>query len=396
MPDNLKDSSILTNQISQSQIESMLFRCFAEELNDIVWEGSNTIDITFVNSKVYDIWGYRPEELIGRNFLDFMVPSKKDEQKKVIDSMVENKSAVNGIHLYYQHRNGKTLIFETRAKPILNNKGDCIGHRGIFRDVTSYILQEKRLQKLYKKEKAAFTELENQMQQRLEFTRALTHELKTPLTVIQAANELMSTQVLSSELIDISDSIGRGVHNLQKRVNELLDLAKGEVGILTVNREIIKTRIFIKNLIKDLIPVIKMKNRELTVNIPSVLPNIYADEARLTQIILNLLDNSIKYSAEKTTISINLTKYPNGKSVLFHIADNGFGIPLKRQKDIFNPYARIQSANENSTGFGIGLSLSKTLVELHGGQIWFETTEGKGSNFYFTIPRSINQTTRDV
>ncbi|AHB13025.1 PAS domain-containing sensor histidine kinase [Dehalococcoides mccartyi] len=387
MSNNPKGDPILNSQISQSQVESMLFRCFAEELNDIVWEGSNTIAVTFVNSKVYDIWGYKPEELIGKNFLDFMVPSKREEQKKVIDSMVENKAAVNGIHLYYQHRNGKTLIFETRAKPILDNNGKCVGHRGIFRDVTNYILQEKRLQKLYKQEKAAFTELENQMQQRLEFTRALAHELKTPLTVIQAANELMGTQVLSPELTNISDSIARGVQSLQKRVNELLDLAKGEVGILTVNRKLIKTLPYITNLINDLKPMVKMRNRNLLTNIPDSLPNICADEQRLTQIILNLVDNSIKYSTEKAAITISVRQDTNLDNILFQVTDTGFGIPPDKQIEIFNPYARIRKAEEHTTGLGIGLSLSRTLVELHGGQIWFETSEGIGSSFYFTMPK---------
>jgi signal transduction histidine kinase len=133
--------------------------------------------------------------------------------------------------------------------------------------------------------------------------------------------------------------------------------------------------------------MVKMRNRNLLTNIPNSLPNICADEQRLTQIILNLVDNSIKYSTEKAAITISVRQDTNLDNILFQVTDTGFGIPPDKQIEIFNPYARIRKAEEHTTGLGIGLSLSRTLVELHGGQIWFETSEGIGSSFYFTIPK---------
>lgn len=370
--------------VSQSIIEALLFRCFAEEINDIVWEGDHHIVLRYVNSKAREIWGYEPEEIIGKPFADFMLTEKREGNIEIIQKMIDAKASVNGIHLYFRHKNGSELIFQTRAKPIFNNKGYCIGHRGIFRDVTNYIRQKGELEQLYEREQRIREKLQNQIQQRIDFTRALVHELKTPLTALQTANEILSEHAKNEPILTISESIHRSVNKLDKRIGDLLDIAKGELGILKIKCGRVKTATFLDGIINDITTVISKKSKGLVLDLAGDLPDVWVDEERISQVIWNMISNAIKFTPKNGEIRLKV--YTEDNYVVFEISDNGRGISKRQQGQLFNSYPSIHNKQGHLGGLGLGLALSKTLVELHHGEIWVESKIRQGSTFTFKLP----------
>ncbi len=226
--------------------------------------------------------------------------------------------------------------------------------------------------------------LNEQIESRIELTRALVHELKTPLTAILSSSEMLSAELEDKELLALAKNINKSGLNLDKRINELLDTAKSEIGTLKIKRHILRPLSLIQQVVEQISPEIAKKKQSLNVLIPEDLPYIWGDKDRLKQVLFNLIGNAIKFNRKKGKIS--LRAYQAGASIVFEVSDEGKGIIQKDHDRIFQPYYRSQSDQERFSGLGLGLALSKSLVELHQGKIWVTSERGKGATFYFSIP----------
>jgi ligand-binding sensor domain-containing protein/signal transduction histidine kinase len=226
-------------------------------------------------------------------------------------------------------------------------------------------------------------ELELQMQQKSYSTDAMMHDIKTPLTSLISASELLISEQ-DIDKTELPKQVYKSTAILQKRVNDYFELIKNEHGILELNREPVS----IENLIADVIECtqskITKKNIDISLDLDSDIPEIDADQQKVTQIILNLLDNAIKFTAEKGKISIKTNMY-NGE-LLFEINNTGSNISLADLKNIFIPYYHRKKEDGHIDSVGLGLSICKIYVELHGGRIWAENKNGNSTSFYFTIP----------
>jgi signal transduction histidine kinase len=131
-------------------------------------------------------------------------------------------------------------------------------------------------------------------------------------------------------------------------------------------------------------PVAFDRGQTLVTELPNSLPLVKADEVRLRQIVLNLLNNALKFTQEGGKIILRVTQ--KADSLIIEVEDNGPGIDDKEQAHLFEPYRRLEASEERLSGLGLGLALCKTLVELHGGKIWAKSQAGKGSIFTFSIP----------
>jgi len=251
-------------------------------------------------------------------------------------------------------------------------------------DITKQKELEKELKDLYQKEKQLRHEVENEMYYRLDFTRALVHELKTPLTPMLASSEALLNLIDDENLISWADMLHSGASRLNKRINDLLDLAKGDIGTLKIHREPVDTTDMILNISREMKPQLDRKEQTLAIQLSKTLPPINADKERLHQVITNLLTNASKYTPRNGRILIRSRQ--NGKQALFEVEDNGIGIDEEDVKKLFKPYYQFSNASTKSAGLGLGLSISKMLVNLHGGKIGYKRHRGKGSIFYFTIP----------
>ncbi|XUW99753.1 MAG: two-component regulator propeller domain-containing protein [Dehalogenimonas sp.] len=242
------------------------------------------------------------------------------------------------------------------------------------------------LNQMYVNERELHHKLEKQVMEQTEYTRVLVHELKTPITSLQAASELLEEEVKSEPMLSLASSIKRAIYNLDNRIDELLDLARGEVGLLKINPSILDPRNVLLGIFNDFTPVATLKQKTLKIDIPDYLPQVIADRERFVEIMQNLLSNSIKYTSRNGVIT--LSAHAIDGAVQISVTDNGCGINKQDLESIFIAYHKRHYKDEipKPGGLGIGLSLSKMLIDLHGGRIWAESDKGKGCKISFTLP----------
>jgi len=244
-----------------------------------------------------------------------------------------------------------------------------------------------RAAQLYELEREERLKLERERGERLQFINALAHELKTPLTSIVASGGLLLEELVEEAQgprVRLIENMIRATNTLEARLSELLDMAKMEVLGFQLNLELLDIRPLLQNIASELLPVANEKGQSLTLDMPPSVPMVNADGQRLGQILLNLLTNAIKFTGEGGTIQLSLIR--KGTELLVGVKDNGAGITEEEQARIFTPYYRIETDRQRFPGLGLGLTLSKQLVELHEGRMWVKSALEKGSTFTFSLP----------
>jgi signal transduction histidine kinase len=218
----------------------------------------------------------------------------------------------------------------------------------------------------------------------VEFTRGLVHELKTPLTSVIASSELLALELPDGPLLRMTKNINRSAENLNERINELLDVARGELGMLKLSLTAVDPSRLLRELAEDMGPVASKQHQSLVLDLPPVLLPVWADENRLRQVVLNLLSNACKFTGEGGKIILGARE--EGERLIVEVEDTGPGLSEAEQQRLFTRYYRGEGDRERFSGLGLGLALCKTLVELHKGQIWVRSQPGKGSTFGFSVP----------
>jgi len=239
--------------------------------------------------------------------------------------------------------------------------------------------------RLYQVERKQRLELEEQVEIRSQFVTALIHKLQTPLTSMLASGGLLAEQVRKEPSLGrLAQNILDGCHSLEAKLDELFDLAKGEMSTLKLELESLDLLLLLQNVASRFSPVIQSNGQSFTPDFPSSLPWIEADGERLEQVLTNLLSNATKFTPRGGSIGLGARK--RGSNLVIRVQDNGIGIPEEKQKRLFEPYYRARLGEGERRGLGLGLTLCKQVVELHRGKIWVESEEGKGSIFSFSLP----------
>jgi len=226
--------------------------------------------------------------------------------------------------------------------------------------------------------------LHRELERRIEFTHALIHELKTPLTSVLLSSEILSRSLPEGPLSRLATAIYQGASSLNERIDELLDLARGEQGMLKLKPSLADPLQMLRTLADEFAVIISSRGQELILDLPPSLPKLWADARRLRQVVLNLLSNASKFTPEGGRITLRARDEKT--RLVIEVQDTGPGIAKEEQERLFEPYHRLESDRERFSGLGLGLALSKRLVELHGGKIWVESEPGKGSKFSFSLP----------
>lgn len=232
-------------------------------------------------------------------------------------------------------------------------------------------------------------ELEYLNELKNDFIATLSHELRTPITAVKGTVDILRKEViggLNEAQRNLLDTAGKSIERLLNQVNELLDFAKMETGKFELSCSDVDFKELITEAEHIVQSLINKKKLELTVEVdPSAETVLRADRERILQILLNLLSNSIKFTPQRGKITIKA--YSSGDALTIEVGDNGIGIPIEKQKHIFTKFYQV---NNQINGTGLGLAISKQLIEMHGGRIWFESSEGQGSTFKFTLPKRGN------
>jgi signal transduction histidine kinase len=299
------------------------------------------------------------------------------------ESISVNTRKVGTLEIYYLKE--KPWAYEV---PFLKEERDLV--HGIAERL-GHIIESKKgeitLHKLYSREKRLRTKLQLEMQNRVDFTRQLVHELKTPLTSLMATSQLLSEETQDTRLEKLAGYVLDGANRLNYRIEELHDIIRGEIGKLKIELKPVNIETLLAQLVGETKALSKLQGISIKLELKNrPLPKVLADKERVRQIMLNLINNACKYAAEGKEIIIRASQPVNSKAVIIEVQDFGPGIPQNIRRAIFKPgYQKIIQEGKPG-GLGIGLPLCKVLVELHGGKIRLESILGKSSSFYFTLP----------
>jgi K+-sensing histidine kinase KdpD len=219
------------------------------------------------------------------------------------------------------------------------------------------------------------------------FLSALSHELKTPLTAIIGSTGMLIEELEENDdgkLLRIAQNISRSAGNLHNRLAELLSLSRNKDEIFGINRKEIDFSKLATEVAEQVSSLTRQKKQTLTVEVPSAFLTIMADDQRVEQILLNLLSNAIKFTPEGG--EIHLKAHYEGNRLIVMVQDSGPGISNEVKQKLFHPYYHLSTDRSGIPGLGLGLAITKQLVELHGGSIWVQSEVGKGSTFSFSLP----------
>ncbi len=327
--------------------------------------------ILYANRAAENITGYTADEIVGKNASEVWGGNmSNDFYKKMWHTIKIEKKAFFG-EVTNRRKNGKLYAAEIRIAPILDSKNQVQFFVGVERDVG--------------KEKEAD-------QAKADFISFASHQLRTPLTVINWNMEMLrSTDAgnLSSEQKKYMVEIDRGGKRMVRLINALLNISRLESENIKVEPKPTDIIELISNVVSEINVFARSKNCSVTFHKPvQMLPPVNLDSPLFRQVITNLLNNATRYSkTKKCNVEVDFKEIDGYYQV--DVKDEGVGIPARVQNKIFDKFFRADNAVKIDTqGTGLGLYIAKKIVEISGGRIWFESVEGKGSVFHFTIPTS--------
>jgi signal transduction histidine kinase len=288
-------------------------------------------------------------------------------------------------------RFGTIEVYYLKEKPILDEGPFLKEERSLLYIIAERLghtierkMAESNVKFLYQRERALREKLQTEMKGRIDFTRKLIHELKTPLTALIATSQLLSDEIKDDRTGKLAKYVWNSANNLSMRIEELHDVIRGEIGILRLTLKQVNIIQLLDSLIEETRALFQQVDMSIELEASEDLPEIQADPDRIRQVVLNLINNAIKYAKDgKRIIIVAVRKF---NEIQIEVRDYGPGIPEERYKTIFEPVYQQVHPDETSNGLGIGLALCKTIVELHGGRIWVKSKIGRGSSFFFTIP----------
>jgi signal transduction histidine kinase len=227
-----------------------------------------------------------------------------------------------------------------------------------------------------------------------EFISVVSHELRTPLTSILGYTELLLARDFApAEQREFVKTVYNEANHLSQIVEDMLGISRLEAGNVKLNQWVVSMRQLIGEMTAQLSHHLSARHR-MVIHIPPQLPPAYVDRDKVKQVLFNLLINAAKYSPRGGEIALSVEEafelpddHPHGRFLLITVRDHGIGIPSEDLPRIWERFYRVDNTNTRRIGgTGLGLAITRALVELHGGQIWVESTAGKGSAFFFTLP----------
>lgn len=367
------------------------YRMLAENATDIIWTTDTNMQFTYISPSVEPLLGFTVEELMNKAMPEVFT---SESSGIALNSLKEELTRENlgqkstlkvwTYELELNRKDSSLVPVEVKFTFLHEPEGKPFGILAMARDVTDRKQAEQRLQELYREEKNLRQELQEEINKRVEFTRALVHELKTPITPVITASELLAEEIKEEPALSLVQSINKGAYNLNQRIDELLDLARGEIGMLSLNVGTVDPIQLLREIVRSTTLVATKNKQTMNLELPESMPSIPGDSDRLRQVILNLVNNALKFTPEggKITLRARIDE----DNLIIEAEDTGPGISEADQPWVFEPYRQLGNARAHHSGLGLGLSLSRMLVELHGGRIWVESQLGKGSKFSFSIP----------
>jgi PAS domain S-box-containing protein len=370
-------TDITERKKAEEKIESLAK--IVESSNDAIITKSLDGIIASWNKGAEQVYGYLAEDVLGKNVSILETDNLKGEMKQLIEK-VKQREKIQHYETSRLKKDGTTINVSLTLSPIFDQSGKFVAISSIAGDITEKKIAEKLIQEKQVAEVANRT--------KNDFLANMSHELRTPLNSIIGFSDLLYEQAygeLNEKQLKSVDNISRSGKHLLNLINNILDISKIEAGKMDLvykDFELAAKLSMIRNI---LFPIANKKNIKIEIDMDSKLSSICADEDKFVQIMYNLVDNAIKFSFESSLIKIRARKKED--LVEITVEDTGIGIKVEDQYKLFKPFSQINSfSSKVSQGTGLGLSLVKQIVQLHGGYVWFKSSSGEGSTFAFAIP----------
>lgn len=344
-------------------VDSSADAIVSKDLNGIVRTWNRAAELMF---------GYSAAEMVGKSITTIIPTDRRAEETDVL-AHVRRGERVDHFETVRQRKDGTLVDISLTVSPIRDDSGVVIGASKIARDIT----EQKRMQAI----------LSESDRRKDEFLALLAHELRNPLAPIANALQLVRLAREDPATLERAhDVIERQLQHLVRLVDDLMDASRLTRNRLTLRTEPIDLAVAVRSAIESTRAAIEAAHHELIVQLPAEPIYVDADLVRLAQVFSNLLSNATKYTERGGRILVTATR-ASGQAVV-RIRDTGIGIPAEMRERIFEMFMQVDGSLERSqTGLGIGLSLVRALVELHGGSVEAHSDgPGRGSEFVVRLP----------
>ncbi len=348
------------------------YRALVETATEGIWRVDQDARITFVNRRMADLLRITPEDMVGRYKWEFVFDEDVAAMQGLFDRRRQGVSEERA-DIRFRRGDGREIWTLMSARPLYDERGSFTGAVDLFTDITDRRRWEQ--------------ELRDADRRKDEFLAVLAHELRGPIAPIVTAVKLLQAKGPKDPSLErFRQTILRQATQLSTLVEDLLDIGRITAGKIRLEKTRVDLRDVVKQAVETSMPLIERHQHRLEVQVPDEPAYVEADAARLAQVAANLLNNAAKYSADGGQIEVRLTEQ-QGMGVV-SVRDQGVGIPLDMIDRIFDRFIQIGTSGHRAEGgLGIGLSVVKALVELHGGSVEVRSDGiGKGSEFSFRVP----------
>ena len=354
------------------------YRSVVDNLKEVVFQTDSEGLWTFLNPAWREISGFPVESSLGQPLLNFVHPDDRERNLGLFQPLIERKKEYCRHTVRYLTADGGSRWIDVFARLTLDQEDRIVGTSGTLNDVHDRILADEEASK-------ARDAAEKANQAKNEFLSRVSHELRTPMNSILGFAQLLEFDELSESQSESVERILRAGRHLLSLLNDILDISRIESGRLSLELQPVGLSLAVTEALEMVRPLAAPMGVEIVLADDFRGQSIVADRGRLAQVLINLLNNAVKYNRSGGQVRVEC-RTKDARYMRVSIADTGPGIPAGRLGRLFQPFQRLGAERTRVEGTGLGLALSKNLTEMMGGRIGVESTPGEGSVFWVDLP----------
>ena len=346
-------------------------RLLLQHVPDLIITVEREGQVTYIN---HPVEGFVSDTLIGKKFINLLSDKYQVRYSKALSCVFEEKQADS-----FEYKNAQDQYFLAHVIPV-ERDDNIVSAMMISTDIT---------------DRRKNAELKQAVRLKDEFLANMSHELRTPLSAVLMMSEILREDAygkLNQKQLKTVDNIETSARHLLSLINDILDLSKITAGQMEIQLQTINVTAVCQASLQFIREIANKKNIKILFVDDDTINTMMLDECRFKQILVNLLNNSVKFTPKNGKVILEIESDQPHKIVHFNVVDTGIGIPEDQMKHLFEPFVQIDgSLSRPHEGTGLGLSLVEKLTKLHNGTIQVKSTPGKGSQFTVSIPLNIGK-----